>query len=74
MPHGHRRNFEFRISNFEFSVPNLHPPPEAPSRRAAGAFTGGAWHPDMTLSSTSCWRAWHPLAAAPHRSTSTETR
>jgi hypothetical protein len=24
-----------------------------------GAFIGGAWHPDMTLSSTSCRRAWH---------------
>jgi carboxyl-terminal processing protease len=26
----------------------------------------------MTLSSTSCWRAWHPLAAAPPRDTSTD--
>jgi len=29
-----------------------------------GAFTGGAWHPDTTLSSTSCRRAWHPPADA----------
>jgi hypothetical protein len=41
-------------------------------RRAEGAFTGGAWHPDMTLSSASCRRAWHPLAAAPSRCASTD--
>jgi hypothetical protein len=28
-------DFEFRISNFELAVPNLHPPPGAPSRRGA---------------------------------------
>ena len=29
--------FEFRISNFEFAVPNPHPPPEASSLRGAVA-------------------------------------
>ncbi len=28
---------------------------------SGSAFTGGAWHPDMMLSSTSCRRARHPL-------------
>jgi len=28
---------------------------------------GGAWHPDMTLSSTSWWRAWHPLGQTADR-------
>jgi len=30
-------DFEFRISNFEFAVPNLHPLPVASSRRGAVA-------------------------------------
>ena len=29
--------------------------------RKRGARGGGVWHPDMTLSSTSCRRAWPPL-------------
>jgi hypothetical protein len=57
-----------------------------PRREAReGAFIGGAWHPDLTLSSTSCRRAWHPLgkrfekraawnSAAPPRNAGTETR
>ena len=74
-----RKSFEFLVLSFELLAPCRRgdaPPPTCPpgvhSRRAAGAFTGGAWHPDMMLSSTSCRRAWHPLAAAPSRGSITD--
>ena len=54
-------------------IPGTNQAPRNRSAAVEGALTGGAWHPDMTLSSTSCRRAWHPLAVAPPRSTGTET-
>ena len=56
----------------------------AEGRERLGPFTGGAWHPDIMLSSTSWRRAWYPLGkgsekraawnpVAPRRSAGTET-
>jgi len=61
MPPIQTHDFEFRISNFEFPI---RLPLERSERRGKSTFIGGAWHPDMTLSSTSCRRAWHPLVEA----------
>ena len=58
MPTIQKHDFEFRISNFEFPT---RLPLERSEWRGKGVFIGGAWHPDMTLSSTSGRRAWHPL-------------
>jgi len=59
----------FRISNLTspIQIPLPEPPAGAPRARSPkvpgipGAFIGGAWHPAMTLPSTSWRRAWHPL-------------
>jgi len=61
MPFSRLINFGFRISDFGFAT---HTPLERSEPRGKGAFIGGAWHPDMTLSLTSCRRAWHPLGEA----------
>ena len=53
---------EFRISDLPPTLPRKSPSTRSPQSARRGAFTGGAWHPDMMLSSTSCRRAWHPLA------------
>ena len=86
-PTERRRGLEFGIRNSEcrptfrsISIfflrlhPRIRPPLGGHRRRPEGAFTRCARHPDMTLSSTSCRRAWHPRAAAPTRSTGPETR